>query len=190
MIWLLSGCTYYTAGNKLSPLSPPFPAFQPAIEHTVGDFSMSQETGKLISPEESGKQLNKQIVDGWKQRQYIQTEEFVESGAFSGRANYHLILNGSERIASNLGLRILSAVTLSLIPATTKTDYDLHYTLVDVKSGKKYKATVQESNQSYSGLFFIFASSFSESNQKEMFDRISDHLYNQFYLQGAFQNQE
>ena len=185
---MVSGCTYYTSGNKLSPISPPLPAFQPVIEHAVGGFSMSQETGKLISPEEAGKQLNERIFDDWKQRQYIQTEEFVESGVFSGTADYHLILSGSERIASNLGLRLLSAVTLSLLPATTKTDYDLHYTLVDIKSGKKYKATVQESSQSYSGLFFIFASPFSEGNQKEMFDRISDHLYNQFYLQGAFQN--
>jgi hypothetical protein len=187
MICLISGCAYTTKGNKLGPITPPSPAFQPAIEHTVGDFSYSLEGGKLVTSNFAGKLVNEQILDGWKDRKYISDQHYVESGAFTGKADYNLTLSGSQYGESSIGMQILSGLTLFLIPYTVKQNYDIQYTLSDVKTGKKYTGSVQESNKIYAELFLLFALPFGQQGQKEMFERIGDHLYNQLNQEGAFQ---
>ena len=118
---------------------------------------------------------------------YISEENFVDSSAFSGKADYNLSLSGSQYGESSIGMQILSGLTLFLVPFTVTMNYDIQYTLTDVKSGKKYTGAVQEANKIYHELFLLFALPFSQNGNSAMFERIGDHLYNQFYRQGAFQ---
>jgi len=187
LLTLASGCTYVTEGIKLGPITPAPNSMQPTVEHTVGDFSFTLEGGKMITSNFAGKLINDNVLNAWKDRHYIKDYSYKESGAFSGNADYNLTLTGSQYGESNIGMQILSGLTLFLIPYTVTTNYDIQFTLTDVKSGKKYSANVEESNKAYSELFLLFALPFTAHNQQSMFERIGDHLYHQLYQQGAFQ---
>jgi hypothetical protein len=186
-ISLVSGCAYMTKGTKLGPINPPSNSIQPMIEHTVGDFAYTLEGGKMVTSNQAGKLLNENILDKWKDRKYIRDHKYVETSAFTGKAGYNLILSGSQYGDSSIGMQILSGLTLTLIPHTVTQNYDIQYTLTDVKTGKKYTGSIEESNKGYIQLFLIFAFPFGVHNQQEMFERMGDHLYNQLYQQGAFQ---
>ena len=186
-ICLISGCAYMTEGTKLGPITPPSSSFQPMIEHSVGDFAFTLEGGKMVTSNYEGKLLNEQILNKWKDSKYIRDYKYVESSAFTGKADYNLTLSGSQYGESSIGMQILSGLTLTLIPYTVTQNYDIQYTLADVKTGKKYTGSIEESNKGYVELFLIFAFPFGVHNQQEMFKRMGDHLYNQLYQQGAFQ---
>lgn len=183
----VSGCFYTTAGTKLGPIIPPQPAFQPSVEHTVGDFSFTLEGGKMVTSSFAGRLLNESILGAWKDRGYIREVQYVESGAFSGKADYDVTLSGSQYGASSIGMQILSGLTLFLVPYTVTQSYDIQYALVDTNTGKKYSASVQESNKTYVELFLLFALPVGQRGQKQMIERMGDHLYDQLYRQGAFQ---
>lgn len=186
-ICLVSGCTYMTKGTQLGPINPPANSVQPMIEHTVGDFALTLEGGKMVTSNYAGKILNENILNKWKERKYIREHEYVETSAFTGKAGYNLTLSGSQYGDSSIGMQILSGLTLTLIPHTVTNNYDIQYTLTDVKTGKKYTGSIEESNKGYIQLFLLFAFPFGVHNQQEMFERMGDHLYNQLYQQGAFQ---
>ena len=183
----VSGCAYMTEGTKLGPITPPSNALQPMIEHTVGDFAYTLEGGKMVTSNYAGKILNEQLLNKWKDKKYIRNYEYVESSAFTGKADYNLTLSGSQYGDSSIGMQIVSGLTLFLFPYTVTQNYDIQFTLTDVKSGKKYTASIEESNKGYIELFLLFAFPFGVHNQQEMFERMGDHLYNQLYQQGAFQ---
>ena len=85
-------------------------------------------------------------------------------------------------------MQILSGLTLTLIPYTVTQNYDIQFTLTDVRTGKKYSGGVEESNKIYVELFLLFALPFTAGNEQALFERIGDHLYDQLYRQGAFQS--
>ncbi len=184
---LLSGCYYTTVGTKLTPIAPPRPVFQPSVEYTIGDFSFTLEGGKMVTSNFAGRLLTSGILDKWKERSYIRDAQYVESAAFSGKADYNLTLSGSQYGESNIAMQILCGLTLFLLPMTTTQHYDVQYALMDVRSGKQYSAGVQESNKTYSELFLLFALPWARRGQQEMMARMGDHLYDQLYRQGAFQ---
>jgi hypothetical protein len=184
---LTSGCAYVTEGAKLGPITPPVNSLQPFVEHSVGDFSFSLEGGKMVTSNFAGKLINENVLNAWLERHYIRDHEYVEKEAFTGKAAYNLTLTGSQYGESSIGMQILSGLTLFLIPYTVTTNYDIQFTLADVKTGKKYTGGVEESNKTYVELFLLFALPFAINNESAMFERIGDHLYNQLYRQGAFQ---
>lgn len=183
----LSGCAYITDGTKLGPISPPANTMKPMVEHTVGDFAFTLEGGKMVTSNLAGTLINQNVMDAWQDKGYIRDHEAVEPGEFTGKADYQLTLSGSQYGDSSIGMQILSGLTLTLIPYTVTQSYDIQYTLADVKTGKKYSGSIEESNKGYVELFMLFALPFSKQNQDAMFGRIGDHLYDQLYRQGAFQ---
>jgi hypothetical protein len=179
---------YMTEGTKLPPITPrPASAFQPQIEHTVGDFSFTLEGGKMVTSNLAGEAINENILSSWKDRKYIRDHDSVDAGAFTGKADYNLTLSGSQYAESSIGMQILSGLTLFLIPYTVTENYDLQYRLTDVKTGQKYSGSIEESNKGYVELFLLFGAPFGIHNQQKMFERMGDHLYDQLYQQGAFQ---
>jgi hypothetical protein len=187
LVCLVSGCAYMTEGTKLGPITPPSNSLQPMIEESVGDFAYTLEGGKMVTSNYAGKILNEQILNKWKERKYIRDYKYVESSAFTGKADYNLTLTGSQYGDSSIGMQIVSGLTLFLFPYTVTQNYDIQFTLTDVKTGKKHTGSIEESNKSYIELFLMFAFPFGVHNQQEMFERMGDHLYNQLYQQGAFQ---
>ena len=183
----VSGCFYTTAGTKLAPITPPLPDYKPSVEQTVGDFSFTLEGGKMVTSNYAGRLLNDGILGAWKERGYIREAHYVENAAFSGAADYNITLSGTQYGASSIGLQLLSGLTLFLVPYTVTQSYDIQYTLVDVKTGKKYSASVQESNETYFELFLLFTLPVAQRGQRQMMERMGDHLYEQLHRQGAFQ---
>jgi len=184
---LESGCAYVTEGT-LGPISPPANTKQSFIEHTVGDFAYTLEGGKLVTSNVAGLLINESVLDAWTDRDYIRDHEAVDAGEFTGKADYNLTLTGSQYGESSIGMQILCGLTVFLIPYSVTQHYDIQYTLTDVKTGKNYTGSVEESNKAYVELFLLFALPFSAHNEQTMFERIGDHLYNQLYQQGAFQS--
>lgn len=183
----LSGCAYITEGTKLGPISPPANHMKPMVEHTVGDFAFTLEGGKMVTSNLAGTLINQSVMEAWQDKGYIRDHEAVEPGEFTGKADYELTLSGSQYGDSSIGMQILSGLTLTLIPYTVTQNYDIQYTLADVKTGKKYTGSIEEANKGYVELFMLFALPFSKQNQDAMFERIGDHLYDQLYRNGAFQ---
>jgi len=181
-----SGCAYTTVGSKLGPITPPRPDFQPSVEHTVGDFSFTLEGGKMVTSNFVGRTLNESIMGSWKDHGYIRDAKSVESGAFSGKADYQVTLSGSQYGESSVAMQLLCGLTLFLVPYTVTQSYDIQYTLQDVAAAKTYSASVQESNKTYVELFLLVTLPFAARNQNAMLARMGDHLYDQLYRQGAF----
>jgi len=182
-----TGCAYTIAGTKLPPLTPPQPSFQPHVEYAVGDFSFTLEGGKMVTSHFAGRVLNNDIMASWRQRGYINGEKYVEPGSFSGTADYNVTLSGTQYGESSIGMQILSGLTFFLLPYTVTTNYDIRYSIEDVKSGKKYGAAVQESDETILELFLLLTLPIAQRGHQDTVQRIGDHLYDQLYRQGAFQ---
>lgn len=183
----LTGCVYTTEGTKLSSITPPLSEFRPVVEHSVGDFSFTLDGGKMVTSNTVGKALTQQLAKSWKDKKYVSEEKFVGDKKFSGKADYNVLLSGTQYGESSIGMQILSGLTLFLIPYSVTQHYDIQYTLNEPKTGKSYSASVQEANKTYVELFLLFALPFSQSGQHTMIERMGDHLYDQLHRQGAFQ---
>lgn len=186
-LFCTTGCVYTIAGTKLPPLTPPPPSFRPLVEHSVGDFAFTLEGGKMVTSSYAGSLLTKSIMASWKERGYVNEEKYVESRSFSRTADYNLTLNGTQYGESSIGMQILSGLTLFLIPYTVKQNYDIRYSVEDVKTGKMYSAAVQESDETIFELFLLFALPIGQRGHQDTVQRMGDHLYDQLYRQGAFQ---
>jgi hypothetical protein len=182
-----TGCVYTVAGTKLPPITPSSPSFQPIVEYTVGDFAFTLEGGKMITSNYAGRLLNNGIMASWKDRGYIGGGKYVESQAFSRTADYNVTLSGSQYGESSIGMQILSGLTLFLIPHSVTHQYDVQYAVEDVKTGKKYRAAVQECDKTYLELFLLFALPIANNGHKDTLQRMGDHLYEQLRRQGAFE---
>lgn len=182
-----TGCVYTTAGNKLPPITPPSAAFQPTVEDTVGDYSFTLEGGGMVSANYAGTLVNRQIMDSWKERGYIRRVEAVDTGAFTNAADYNVTLSGTQYGESSILLQIVSGLTLTILPYTVTQNYDIQYTVKDLKSGHTYSASVQDSNEAYVELFLLFLFPLGKRGQEQLMATMGDHLYAQLREQGAFQ---
>lgn len=183
-----SGCVYTIAGTTPPPIPPPAPpVFKPRVEHTVGDFAFTLEGGKMISSEYAGKLLSERLMKAWVERGYVSDAWFVDGGDFNGTADYQLTLTGSQYGDSSLIAQILCGLTLYLLPYSVTQNYDVRYELEEVRSGRRFAATVQGDDEAWVQLFLLFAFPVAQRGLQETANRMADHLYQQFRAQGLFE---
>jgi hypothetical protein len=176
------------AGEQLAPLEANVaaPADAPSIQETVGNFSFHLDGGKMITSNKAGRWINKEILKAWKKKGYIENSEYVKSSEFTDQADYNLTLSGSLYGESSIFMQILSGLTLLIIPHSIEQKFDIQYTLEDVRTKKKYGASVQESYTQWSELFLIFALPWSGNGSRAAFEAMADHIYDQLRSEGAF----
>lgn len=184
---LCSGCLT-TAGGHLPPISPEKPEAQLSLQSTVGDFSMTLEGGKLVTSETMGRRLNDQLLRVWKKKGYITEYTNVDKGAFSAEVPNHVTLSGSQYGTSSVVMQVLSGLTLTLIPYTVDTSWDIQYTLEDARKGTRYSAGVEDSSWTIVDLLLLPILPWSFRGQQETFERMAEHLYQQLHEQGAFRS--
>lgn len=182
------GCAYTVAGKKLETISPQKPTYLSTIEHTVGDFAFSLEGGKMVTSNHAGHLLSDGIMASWKARGYVDSIKYVEGGSFSKTADYNLTLSGTQYGESSIAMQLLSGITLFLLPYSVTHNYDIQYTVDEVKTGKKYSVAIQESDEVYVELFLLFTLPFAGDGHQETLQKIGDHLYDQLSRQGAFKS--
>jgi hypothetical protein len=182
---MCSGC-FTTTGGHLAPISPEKPGLQLPIQSTVGDFAMTLEGGKLVTSQYMGRQLNDNLLKVWKNKGYIQKYTSVDKGAFKAEVPYHVTLSGSQYGESSIVMQLVSGLTLTLIPYTVDTKWDVQYTLEDARTGKRYSAGVEESMWAIVDLLLFPALPFAFRGEHETFENMADHLYQQLREQGAF----
>src|SRR5215470_11203964 len=184
----LAGCTYSVAGDIPAAIEPPpAPAsFQPAVEYTVADFKFALGGGDMTTSIFDGRELSTEIMRSWQRRGYVRSEQYVVDGSFSGTADYHLTLRGSQRGETSFTMQVINALSLSLIPYTITQRYDFRYVLEDVKSGAQYAATVEASDKTWVEPLLIFTLPFAGRGHLKTMRRVGDDLYDQFRRQGAF----
>jgi len=175
------------AGKTPPPIEPPVGPFQPTVEHTVGDFTFAMAGADMKPSHLDGKLLSKEIMCAWKERGYIRDAEFVDEGEFSGTADYHLTLSGSQHNDSSFLMELLNALTLMFLPYSVTQEYDLHYVLHDVKTGATYQASVQGADKTQIEIFLLLTFPVNPRGHSVTINRMGAHLYDQFYRQGAFQ---
>lgn len=173
-------------GGALAPLALPPESRSVTLEYTVGDFEFTLEGGKMITSNKAGRDLNEQLLRRWKKKGYVSEFSYVESSRFTGKADYQLVLTGSQYGDSSIGAQILSGLTLLLLPYTVNTSYDVQYTLEKVATGERYSATVEDSFHTTVELLLFLAAPVSMRGFSSTMDAMSDHLYQQLRDKGAF----
>jgi hypothetical protein len=181
----MTGCIT-SAGGQLPAITPAPPGKLAAIEQTVGDFTFTLEGGKMVTSNAAGRVLNKEILTRWEKKKYIESHSYVESGRFSGSADYNLTLSGSQYGDSSIAMQILSGLTLMLIPYTVDTRYDVQYTLERTSTGQRFSYGVAENYDTFVELFLLFVPPLWTRGANETYDNIADHLYEGLRRQGAF----
>jgi hypothetical protein len=183
-----TGCQTFPF-KKLPAIEPPPASFQPRVEHAVSDFTFRMNSANPKTSTLDGRLLSNEIMRAWQQRGYITDATFVSGGSFSGSSDYRLTLGGSQHNVSNFWLELLNAITAMLYPYVVTREYDLHYVL-ETRSGMTYEATVQASDRSVVDLLFLLTLPFMHRGHDATVRQMGDHLYAQFYRQGAFQRPE
>jgi hypothetical protein len=181
-----TGCLTFSDG-RLAEIAPAPPATAPTIEQTVGDFTFELEGGEMVTDNKAGRMLNDEILSRWKDAGYIADHRYVPTSQFSGGAPYNLTLSGSQYGASSIVMQILSGATLLILPYSVDSQYDVQYTVENVKTGEKYSAGVEEGYTTWVELLLFLAAPFSLRGADQTFDRMADHLYEQLRSQGAFE---
>jgi len=183
-----AGCTYSVAGDTPAAIEPPPspPSFQPAVEHTVAEFTFALGSGDMTTSIFDGRQLSTEIMQAWQRRGYVRSEQYVADGSFSGTADYHLTLRGRQRGETSFTMQIINALSLGLIPYTITQRYEFQYVLADGKSGVQYMAIVQASDKTWVEPFLILTLPFAGRGHRLTMQRVGDDLYDQFRRQGAF----
>jgi hypothetical protein len=183
---LCSGCIAL-AGDQLPDIEPrPLGVPPPSIEQTVGDFSFHLDGGKMITSVKAGRTVNRFILDRWQRRGLITRETYVKSSGFSRKAEYNLTLRGHQEGESSVLLQVLSGLTLFIIPYSVNTKFDLVYTLEHVESGQKFEAEASDSYRTITQLLLFPISPFALGGAQRTYNRLADHIYEQFAVQGAF----
>jgi hypothetical protein len=175
------------AGKMPPPIEPPAPTFQPSVEHTVGEFTFAMGGADMKPASLDGRLLANEIMRAWKERGYVRDAEFVESGAFTGRADYNLTLSGSQHNDASFWAELLNALTLMMLPYNVTQEYDLHYVLEDVKTGTTYRASIQGTDKTQVEIFLLVTLPIAQRGHDTTVQRMGAHLYDQLYRQGAFQ---
>lgn len=175
------------AGDQLADIEPrPLGIPPPSIEQTVGDFSFHLEGGKMVTSNKAGRNVNKLIMDRWRKRGLISTETYVRSSQFTGKADYNLTLAGHQEGESSVFMQVLSGLTLFIIPYWVNTEFDLVYTLEHVATGRKFQAHAADSHRTIVDLLLLPITPFAMGGAIRTYNRLADHVYDQFAEQGAF----
>jgi hypothetical protein len=183
---LCSGCVAL-AGDQLPDIEPRAVGIPPpSIEQTVGDFSFHLDGGKMITSNKAGRTVNNVILDRWRRRGLIVGETYVRSSSFTRKAQYNLTLGGHQEGDSSVFLQVLSGLTLCIIPYSVNTKFDLVYTLEHVESGRKFEARAADSYRTITQLLLLPITPFALGGARRTYDRLADHVYDQFAAQGAF----
>jgi hypothetical protein len=181
-----SGCVSM-AGDQLADIEPRAPGTPPpAIEQTVGDFSFHLDGGKMITSTKAGRNVNQMVLARWKKRGFITRETYVKSSMFTGNADYNLTLGGHQEGDSSVVMQFLSGLTLFLFPYSVNTHLDLTYSLEHVESGRIFEAQVADSFRLVTQLLLLPVTPFAMGGAARTYERIGDHVYDQFVEQGAF----
>jgi len=181
-----AGCTYTVAGDTPAEIEPVPPSFQPAVEYTVADFKFALGGGDMATSIFDGRELSTEIMEYWEERGYVRAQQYVADGAFSGTADYHLTVRGSQRGDTSWTMQIINVLTLSLVPYTITQHYDFEWVLDDVRSGAKYTATVKASDKTWVEPLLVLALPWAPCGHLDTMWRVGDSLYDQFARQGAF----
>jgi Short C-terminal domain len=189
VIILTSACSISCvtiAGNQLTDIKPTPPSIPPRIEETVGDFSFHLDGGKMITSNRQGRTLNQELLKRWEARGWIAHHQYVKRSAFTGTADYNLILSGHQEGESSVFMQVLSGLTLLVVPYWVTEKMDLRYTLEHVRTGRTFEATASDSYSAVSQLFLLPVTLFAMGGAKHTYDRLASHLYEQLSSQGAF----
>ena len=183
---LIGGCMTYSSGN-LSDISPSNFKSKANIEVSVGrNFYAHLDGGKMMTSNMHGRIINDHVFDYWEDNNYISSFEYVPLEKFSGKADYNITLHGVQDGQSNIGLQVLCGLTLFIIPSFVDMKYSLEYALEDVKTGKKYKAKIDDSLTTMWWLPYILVCPFSLNGRNNTMDRIAEYIHADFVKQGAF----
>lgn len=183
----MTGCMTFS-GDKLSELEPIKPLVSPKIETTVSpDYQYDIDVMQVITSNKDGRMVNERVIElPWKDNGYISEANYVKLGEFTGNADYNLTLSGRHTVDSSTAMQIISGLTLMLIPYTVDQEYDLVYTLENVKTGKTYTAKANETESMVGWLLFFPAFPFSMLGSINAMEHLSEHVYQDFVSQGAF----
>jgi len=188
MVVLLSGCVTLNESmlRKVDSIHAPQKAV--IVETKMGELvqKLNGEGANrgVFSGNTVGNQVTKLIMNRWKDKDII--SDYGPPGDLKSKPDYTFILSGSRNEDSSIAGAVFSGLTFMLLPSTTTLTFDLNAELIDNRTGQKYQAKAKNGVTSVMQILLLPALPFSWIGNKNAFDDIADHLYSEFYAQGAF----
>lgn len=183
---LVSGCMTFS-GDHLAQLQPIQPKVSPPIEYTVGsEFDYSIDGGAMSSSVTMGQRINEGVLKFWKENRYISRSNYVKRENFTGAAEYNLTLEGQLDGEGSIFLQTISGLTLFLIPSYVDASAHLTFKLENTITGEKYTSKVYDTINMTAWIIFLPALPFMYSGENDLYERIAEHVYQDFVKQGAF----
>jgi hypothetical protein len=190
----LSGCLHLSQ-DLLSPVEISPSPFKPFVEYQVSpNFQVSTPGGgyiKLATSNKIGRELMNEALQRWKKKGYIAGFEYINHtrGDFTVDSELRLILGGSGTMKSNVGLQVLSGLTLLVIPVYGEQTFDVTVmgTRADLE-GREFHAAAKEGVEEWIQLFLLPTMFFAPGVDSDARARVGDHVYLQLQEQGAFEN--
>ncbi len=181
-----SACVTFS-GDQLADVTPPAPAFQPYVEHSVDpSFYFHLDGGKMVTSNFEGRQINDALLKRWQEAGLIRGSSYVRTVGSSDAGDYDLVLSGSEDGDSSIVLQVVSGLSLLVIPFYVTTTYTLTYTATERNSGRVFRATAVDRTTMVVGWPMLPLSPFMQGGRSRTFDRLANHLYAELHRQGAF----
>ena len=144
----------------------------------------------LVKSYKAGTVINDEIMENWKDNNYISDFIYTKDENSSGNVQYKLKLRGHQQDTASTLMQFFSAITFLVIPTTKETSYDLIYELEELQTGKKYITAISDYIKTTTWLIYFPALPFSSIGANNTFERIAEHVYQDFVAQGAFLNLE
>lgn len=144
MISFASGCAAtFTREENFPKFEITSPTGSYDIETAVTDFKAHLDGGKMATSHYFGRVEQSSIVNQWKSAGVVDTETFQKGETWSGSADYEVVLTGSQNGKSNIGMQVLSGLTLMIIPYAVDQNYEITIKRRDVKTGEVKTATAK-----------------------------------------------
>ena len=145
----------------------------------------------LATSNKIGRMLMDEALERWKKKEYIAGFEYVNPtrGDFTEDSELRVILGGSVKLESNVGMQILAGLTLCVIPVYGEQTAEIAVrgTRADLE-GSEFHATAKEGIEEWVQIFLLPASLFAPGVDRATRARVSDHIYLQLQEQGAFED--
>lgn len=188
----LTGCLHLSK-DLLPPIDVSPSPFRPFVEYQIApDFRVTTPGHGYIMMATSnkiGRNLMDRALKRWKKQGYIAGFDYINPtrGDFTDESELRLILHGSLEAKSNIGLQILSGLTLLVVPAYGEQNVDISVTGVRFDdAGGELRANVKEGIDEWVQILLLPVSPLAFVVDAAVADRVSDHIYSQLQEQGAF----
>ncbi len=185
---LLSGCMTFNGkmlrvANVTQPPSNPI-SLEIKPGNLIQQFNGVGTNEGPLSATVVSSAITNSIANNWKRKGIV--SKYGKPGDIKADPDFTLTVSGVRNEEGNIGMAVLSGLSLMIVPTSSTLIYDLEVELINNRTAARYKAKAKNSISTVMEIVFLPALPFSLMGASSALNDISTHLYNEFQKQGAF----